>query len=747
MRRFSPIRMRAVLRLALVLVVLGGCAPQASAPSQRPTTSPPAPSPAASPAEAAAASPAQAFCLAGGTFPPLIAGPHYGINVFLFGTDQERVLALVRNAGFTWARQQIHWRDIETQPGSYDWRTLDAAVAAAEAAQIKLMLSVVRSPAWLTANGQGGLPDDPQAIAPFLSALAARYRDRVAAYEIWNEPNLALENGGRVPEPAHYLAVLRAANPAIKAADPCALTLAAPLAATATNDPALARDDLSFYQELYALEGGAFLTAADAIALHPGGGPHAPEASWPAGEPERSRQHFRHLEQVRALMERYGDRRQAWITEVGWTVYEAPGAPQPVSEASQADYLVGALRLTQERYPWIVGVLVWNLNFGVLGPTDDEKSTFGILRPDWTPRPAYLALQRHVSAEAQAQAQSAPELRGTATYKPAWAVRTLGGIRGALAVVPGGSIYYGTRYGTIHAVAQGGGERWSVETSGPVRNPPASAPDGTLYVGDNHGHVLALTPEGRQRWRVVLGRGIGLRGAPQLAPDALYLAHSGGEALRLSLDGEIEWRAPLGAAGAPPLLVDDLLYVPTEAGTVLALEVQTGAPRWRSSPGRPIVARPLIADGLLIVADSAGYLSALDPADGTLRWERQVVQPAAGQDPRTSLTIGGPLLSPDGQTIYLAARDGSLHALDRQGRERWQTRVDGQIVGSPTLGPDGQLFVATNDSRLIALDSEGRQRWEAQLDGEARGGPLFTPDGDMVVGTAAGMLYYLVPRA
>jgi polysaccharide biosynthesis protein PslG len=736
--------------LVLALGLLCSCAPRATEVSQ-PVASPQpqvAPPPDSAPlVEDASAQPAPPLCLAGGTFPPLLAGPHYGINVFMFGTDQERVLALVGNAGFSWARQQIHWRDIETRPGRYDWRTLDAAVAAAEAAQIKLMLSIVRSPAWLTANGQGGLPDNPQAIVPFLQALAARYAGRVAAYEIWNEPNLALENGGRVAEPAHYLAVLRAAHPAIKAVDPCALTLAAPLAATATNDPSVARDDLAFYQELYTLDDGAFLTAADAVALHPGGGPHAPAANWLPSDPERSRQHFRHVEQVRALMERYGDRRQAWITEVGWTIAEAPGAPPPVSEAAQAEYLVGALQLTQERYPWIVGVLVWNLNFGVLGPPDDEKSTFGILRPDWTPRPAYLALQRYVTAQTQLQAQRAPRLSGEATHAPVWAAPTLGGIRGALAVGPDDSIYYGTRYGTFHALANGGGERWSVETSGPVRNPPTSGPDGTIYVGDNHGHVLALTADGQERWRVVLGQGIGLRGTPQLAADALYVAHSGGEAVRLSLDGQIAWRVALPAAAAPPLLLEQRLYVPTEAGVVFAIDAQTGVVQWRSTLGDRVLVRPAMADGLLLVADNAGSLHALDPADGTVRWQRQLVRPDATLGARVGLVSGGPLWSQASQTIYLAGRDGSIHALDLAGRVRWQTRIDGPLVGGPTLAPDGQLFVATDDNRLLALDQLGELLWEAQLEGEARGGPLFTSKGDIVVGTDAGLLYYLVPRS
>ena len=45
--------------------------------------------------------------------------------------------------------------------------------------------------------------------------------------------------------------------------------------------------------------------------------------------------------------------------------------------------------------PWVAGIFVWNLNFATLPdlPLADEKPPFGILNRDWTPRPAYLALQ------------------------------------------------------------------------------------------------------------------------------------------------------------------------------------------------------------------------------------------------------------------------------------------------------------------------------------------------------------------
>jgi polysaccharide biosynthesis protein PslG len=318
--------------------------------------------------------------------------------VFVLGTDGPRVLTLAKNANVGWVRQQIHWRDTEGVRGEYVWQPLDDAVAQAHEHGLQILLTVVRSAPW--ADPTGGLPDDRLGFAGFMQTLAARYKGRIAAYEVWNEPNLAVENGGIPATPADYLATLTAAYPAIKAGDPCALVLAAPLAATSTNDGRTAVADLPFFEELYRLDNGLFLRVADLVAMHPGGGPFAPKDEWPVDKPDQSARYFRHIERMREIMLRYNDPRQVWITEVGWSVSRAPGAPgPPVTRRQQGDFLVAALRYTKANYPWVSAIFVWNLNFAVTGRPDDEKSTFGLLDPDWSPRHGYLALQDYLYHE------------------------------------------------------------------------------------------------------------------------------------------------------------------------------------------------------------------------------------------------------------------------------------------------------------------------------------------------------------
>ncbi len=328
------------------------------------------------------------------------------MNAFLLGSDTARILKLITTARFGWVRQQIHWHDIEGEYRNYVWEPLDQLVNQARANDLQILLSVVRTPPWI--NPHGGIPttdDQRHEFAIFMQTLAQRYRGRVEAYQIWNEPNLAAENGGIPASPEAYLALLETAYPAVKAGDPCALVVSAALAANPGIDTIKATNDLAFLATLYQHNNGTFIRNADIVAVHPGGGPHNPNDLWPTQMPDRSAEYFRHIERTRMLMVSQHDPRPVWITEVGWTVTAANGAPAPVSEPEQAYYLVSALKRIRDMYPWVTVTFVWNLNFAVGSTSTDEKAGFGILRPDYAPRQSYLALQDYLNPPGRANGQ------------------------------------------------------------------------------------------------------------------------------------------------------------------------------------------------------------------------------------------------------------------------------------------------------------------------------------------------------
>jgi hypothetical protein len=355
-----------------------------------------------------------------------------GVVAHLYYTDRERALTLANAAGFDWVRQQVVWKDIEgPTPGSYAWDELDKIVNAIAAGNQKLLVSVVRSPSFYSETN--GLPSDPTTLGAFVEAMAQRYGNKIGAYEIWNEQNLAVENGGRVTveDAGKYVELLVESYKRIKAVTPEAYVLAGAPSSSGVNDPSLAVSDENYYRAMYEYKDGLIKDYFDAQAVHPGGAANPPDTLFPENPsfiegctpaPDRcwnddETHYFRHLENVRRFMEEEGvGDHQIWITEFGWaTENDTPGYEfgNFVSQEQQADYIVSATDRAYEEYrddqgqPWIGVMFLWNLNFAVLkgaeGQPLHEQASFGILAPDWSPRPSFLALQGYLAQMKQEQ--------------------------------------------------------------------------------------------------------------------------------------------------------------------------------------------------------------------------------------------------------------------------------------------------------------------------------------------------------
>ncbi|MDQ3703551.1 MAG: hypothetical protein M3442_21920 [Chloroflexota bacterium] len=329
----------------------------------------------------------------------------YGMGAHLWYQDQGRVTRLVKETNFGWIKQQVRWSDVERSKGQIDWAELDKMVDSSLSAPLNILFSVVSSPTWSRADGRtDGPPDNLADFGAFMGQIAGRYQGQVRAYEVWNEQNFSREWGGGRINAGEYVELLKVGYTAVKAADANAIVLVGALTPNGFNDPAIAIDDLLYFEQMYQYQGGIIRQFSDAVGAHAGGYNNPPETDPNTTSTQRFRGHpsfyFRRIEQLRAVMERNGDgNKKMWLTEFGWsTANRAPGYEygNDNTEADQANYLVRAFDLAKARYPWMGVMFVWNLNFGTLPdlPATDEKPPFGILNRDFTPRPAYTALQR-----------------------------------------------------------------------------------------------------------------------------------------------------------------------------------------------------------------------------------------------------------------------------------------------------------------------------------------------------------------
>lgn len=342
--------------------------------------------------------------------------PKFGVVTHLYYTDRARVLQLAENAGFEWIRQQVAWKDTEKSDRTFGFDELDQVVDSVNSKGQKLLLSVAKSPDFLTSRpGDNGLPKDPKDFGRFVEELATRYKGKVQAIEVWNEQNLAVENGGKVTadDAIHYVEMLKEAYTRIKAIDPSIIVVLGALSSTGVTQPDIAVDDITYLKAMYAYNNGEIRNYFDMQGFHPASAANPPDTKYPEdpgnapGWNNHPTHYFRHIEDVRQVMVDAGmGDKKIWITEMGWaTKNDTPGYEygQYVSFDQQAQYLEGALyRIVFQYSDWVDAVFIWNLNFSVLwqeqGDPLHEQASFSLLNGDWSPRPSFTIVQGFINA-------------------------------------------------------------------------------------------------------------------------------------------------------------------------------------------------------------------------------------------------------------------------------------------------------------------------------------------------------------
>ena len=107
---------------------------------------------------------------------------------------------------------------------------------------------------------------------------------------------------------------------------------------------------------------------------------------------------------------------------------------------------------------------------------------------------------------------------------------------------------------------------------------------------------------------------------------------------------------------------------------------------------------------------------------------------------------GSPTIGPDG-TIYVTSHAGALHAIDPAGKPRWKLAMGDRSWSTPAVSEDGTIYVGSDDDHLYAVKPDGALRWKLRLGAcdprgfgpessrcDVDGGPTIGPDGTIYVG-------------
>jgi hypothetical protein len=337
-------------------------------------------------------------------------------------SDKQRTAAALEEMGSEWVRLHVQWREAEPQRGVLnEWwmNEYGKAIDVARDAGQKVIVMVSEAPSWSSGSAAHNVPRDPADYASFMRRFAERFAGRVDAYEIWNEPNIK-RFWSTGPDAAEYTQLLRAAHAAVRAADPEARVVFG----------GLSTNDYGFLNRAYAAGAKGYF---DALATHPYPycGSTGPEEVRRSGG-RITADSFLGYRELRALMVERGDAKPIWITEFGWntsTVQCNPGSGQwqgGVSEAKQAEYLTRAYELLeQDSY---VEVAIWYAlrNNYWANDANEPEARYGLLRTDYSPKPAFEAFADYAKGENERPDDGEPGESGEPSpgSKPPKAVRT-----------------------------------------------------------------------------------------------------------------------------------------------------------------------------------------------------------------------------------------------------------------------------------------------------------------------------------
>ena len=356
------------------------------------------------------------------------------------------------------------------------------------------------------------------------------------------------------------------------------------------------------------------------------------------------------------------------------------------------------------------------------------------------------------------------DLEGPDRVTEAWTA-DLGGPPGS-PVLDRDTVFVGTQRGNCHALErETGRHRWTFETADETETAPVVGRDG-LYLAVGDGTVRALDPgTGEQRWETDLAGA--LESPLALSDGLLYAGHAAGLSALEAETGARVWthETKTAVAGAPAVDRDadrerqgwggdrdeteidllslddaemdegvsdrDRVYVGTAAGTVIALEADTGEELWNAPTSGAVVDGPTVADGRVYVADEDGTLVAFH-ADTGQSWFTYEIQ-----DGFTS----SPTVLPAADATFVGAADGYLHVTDTTfGRRKLRgwlfskkgVALDGPVRSSPVVAGD-VLCIGDATGSLYGVDVAGDAEdcdlvWFVDLEGGIAGTPALGSD-------------------
>ena len=214
----------------------------------------------------------------------------------------------------------------------------------------------------------------------------------------------------------------------------------------------------------------------------------------------------------------------------------------------------------------------------------------------------------------------------------------------------------------------------------------------------------AVPPEGVVAYTLEVDGGI--RSAPALDGDTLYIGGQSRIAAYTAETGDLLWELPVnGPAHGTPAVADGMLYLGMLGKQVMAVDTATGQMAWEYQADSPFPGTVTVQDGTVYAASRGGHVHAIDAATGGLLWKVD-----------TGSAVVAPVAVSDGKT-FAASTAGVLYIRHSgTGDKRARIRTGAALVAPPVV--DGNRLYQLSGGDLMSFNANVREtpgRYPAEL--------------------------------
>lgn len=257
---------------------------------------------------------------------------------------------------------------------------------------------------------------------------------------------------------------------------------------------------------------------------------------------------------------------------------------------------------------------------------------------------------------------------------------------------------------------QGLEKLWEYSTGGHIPSSPVIGADGLLRVHSGDGLLHCLDQNGHAVWEPVeVGEPLGWA-APVVDEDGnTFISGYSGGLYKVTSQGEfkkaafLRTRQKFDSAG---LIHQGILYIGSEDAFVYAIDLRGsfGKNTWNQLEER-----------------------------GKTEW-------FINSAPALSL----------GSTLVVAGRDEHLYGFRLDGKQAWKVHIPGQMLASPVVSGDGEIYVGVSlvrarepdKGKLVCVDTSTHGiRWEYEAKGAVESTPVIGDDGIVYFGDNAGHIH------